>query len=67
VDTVIATLLDPRTKDLEGIPQAELNEAKDLLQKEFIQLCKNSKELDLVEGLLFLSASKDHSLNFGSI
>jgi len=43
VDTVIATILDPRTKDIDGIPAEEVKEAKVQLQKEFSEICAQMK------------------------
>lgn len=47
VDTVIASLLDPRTKDIDGIPAHELKEAKDQLHKEFCEICVQMKSKEV--------------------
>ena len=62
VDTVIASLLDPRTKDIDGIPAHELKEAKDQMHKEFCEICvqMKSKEVEIVE------EKEEEESNFGS-
>jgi len=44
LDTVIASILDPRTKFYDKIPQNEIDEALKTLQEEFIELVRKNPE-----------------------